>query len=136
MLGYIDFINDEITRKRDEFDLESLDKEKEQSTLAVKRMQQAEEAINKAKESGSYSSAYDEKVDAVLSEISGYSTEDFDKIRELAKDLSALNADLFGTGSKETDLDQNAELEKDKIYKAVYYLMDAAKWLESYEAYK
>ena len=136
LLGYIDFINDEITRKRDEFDLESLDKEKEQSTLAVKRMQQAEEAINKAKESGSYSSAYDEKVDAVLSEISGYSTEDFDKIRELAKDLSALNADLFGTGSKETDLDQNAELEKDKIYKAVYYLMDAAKWLESYEAYK
>ena len=29
-----------------------------------------------------------------------------------------------------------AELEKDKIYKAAYYLKDAAKWLKTYEAYK
>jgi alanyl-tRNA synthetase len=58
------------------------------------------------------------------------------KIRELAKDLTALNADLFGTGDKADDLAKDAELEKDKLYKAVYYLVDAAKWLETYEAYK
>jgi hypothetical protein len=136
LLGYIDFINDEITRKRDEFDLESLDKELRQTTLAVRRMQQAVTALEDAKEDSNYSSLYDAKVDEVLSELSGYTTEDYDKIRELAKDLTALNADLFGTGDKADDLAKDAELEKDKLYKAVYYLVDAAKWLETYEAYK
>lgn len=136
LLGYIDSINDEITRKRDEFDLESLDKEASQTTLAVRRMQQAEKALEKAKSSRSYSSAYDEKIDEILNELRDYTTEDYAKIRELAKDLSEMNSDLFGTGSKATDLDEDSDLEKNKVYKAVYYLMDAAKWLETYEAYK
>ena len=136
LLGYIDFINDEITRKRDEFDLEALDKELQQTTLAVRRMQQAVEALEKVKGDSRYSSTYDAKVDEVLSELAGYTTEDYDKIRALAEDLKALDADLFGTGDRAADLDEDAELEKDKTYKVVYYLVDAAKWLETYEAYK
>ena len=136
LLGYIDYINDEITRKREEFDLEALDKEAKQTTLAVKRLQQAEEALNKAKSDSRYSSAYDAKVDEILKEIAEYTTEDYDRLRELAKDLSALNADLFGTGNRDSDIEKDAELEKEKIYKAAYYLTDAAKWLETYEAYK
>ncbi len=134
--GYIDDINEEITRKRNEFDLESLDKEKGQTTLAVRRMQQVEEALAKAKEDSRYSSSYDAKIDEILREINGYKTEDFERLSELADDLTALNSDLFGTGDKSTDLDVDAELEKDKVYKAVYYLKDAAKWLKTYEAYK
>ena len=134
--GYIDDINEEITRKRNEFDLEALDKDKGQTTLAVRRMQQLEEALAAAKEDSRYSSSYDAKVDEILREINGYSTEDFGRLSELAKDLSELNSDLFGTGLKETDLAKDAELEKDKVYKAAYYLADAAKWLKTYEAYK
>ena len=136
LLGYIDFINDEITRKRDEFDLEALDKELQQTTLAVRRMQQAVEALEKVKEDSRYSATYDAKVEEVLAELAGYTTEDYDKIRALAEDLKTLDSDLFGTGDRATDLDEDAELEKDKTYKAVYYLVDAAKWLETYEAYK
>ena len=134
--GYIDDINDEITRKRDEFDLESLDKEKGQTTLAVRRMQQAEEALNEAKNDSRYSSDYDAKIDEILREINGYGTEDFDRLSALADDLTELNSDLFGTGNKADDLATDAELEKDKVYKAAYYLKDAAKWLKTYEAYK
>ena len=139
--GYIDDINDEITRKRDEFDLESLDKEKGQTTLAVRRMQQVEEAIERAKADSRYSTAYDAKIEEILREIRGYNTEDFDRLNELAKDLTELNADLFGTGDKTTDLlpgekPDDETFEKDKIYKVAYYLKDAAKWLKTYEAYK
>ena len=99
-------------------------------------MQQAETALEKAKEDSRYSSAYDEKVDEILREIADYSTEDFDRLSALADDLIALDSDLFGTGNKADDLDVDAELEKDKVYKAAYYLKDAAKWLKTYEAYK
>ncbi|MBR2347002.1 MAG: extracellular solute-binding protein [Clostridia bacterium] len=136
LLGYIDYINDEITRKREEFDLEALDKTAEQTTLAVRRMQQAVEALNKAKEDSRYSSSYDAKLDEIFKELADYSTEDYGRLRELAADLTALNADLFGTGNREQDIAEDAELEKDKIYKAAFYLADAAKWLETYEAYK
>lgn len=140
LLGYIDYINDEITRKREEFDLETLDKNEEQSTLAIRRMQQAEAALKAAKEDGRYSSAYDAKVEEVLKELLEYNTEDFDKLRALADDLTALNADLFGTGNKTDDLIKNSSdddvFEKDKVYKAVYYLKDAAYWLEVYEKYR
>ncbi|MBE6593472.1 MAG: extracellular solute-binding protein [Ruminococcaceae bacterium] len=134
--GYIDDINDEITRKREEFDLEALDKDKGQTTLAVRRMQQAEEALELAKSDSRYSATYDAKVDEILREINGYDTEDFGRLTELANDLSKLNSDLFGNGTKDSDLLTDAELEKDKVYKAVYYLTDAAKWLKTYEAYK
>ncbi len=116
LLGYIDYINDEITRKRDEFGLETLDKTKKQTTLAIKRMQQAEEALNAAKESNSYSSAYDETYDAIMKEIRDYETEDYGALAALAAELEAHNAELFGD--------------------AVKYLNDASACLKSYEAYK
>jgi hypothetical protein len=72
----------------------------------------------------------------VLAELAGYTTEDYDKLLALAKDLTALDATLFGTGERANDLAEDAELEKDKTYKAAYYLTDAAKWLKTYEAYK
>ena len=99
-------------------------------------MQQAEEALELAKSDSRYSATYDAKVDEILREINGYDTEDFGRLTELANDLSKLNSDLFGNGTKDSDLLTDAELEKDKVYKAVYYLTDAAKWLKTYEAYK
>ncbi len=116
LLGYIDYINDEITRKRDEFGLETLDKTKKQTTLAIKRMQQAEEALEEIKSDSAYSSAYDATYDEIMKEIRDYETEDYVALRGFAKDLEALNKDLFA--------------------KPIKYLNDAADCLVSYEAYK
>ncbi len=116
LLSYIDYINDEITRKRDEFGLETLDKTKKQSTLAIKRMQQAEEALNAARDDSRYVSAYDEACDSVMKEIRDYETEDYGALASLAAELEALNAELFAD--------------------AIKYLKDASTCLKSYEAYK
>ncbi|MBE6548976.1 MAG: extracellular solute-binding protein [Ruminococcaceae bacterium] len=120
--SYINIINKEITRKRAEFGLETLDYVGQ--TLAEKRMAQAETALNAIKTSSAYNSAYDEAVNSVLKLISGYETEDYASIRAMADALEELNADLFGTP-------QNGERKS-----AVQYLRDAANALESYEAYK
>ena len=95
LLGYIDYINEEITRKRDEFGLETLDKELKQTTLAIKRMQEAEALLNEARESASYSSGYDALVDAVLREIRDYNTEDYGELEAYAEELLKLNKELF-----------------------------------------
>ena len=116
LLGYIDYINDEITRKRDEFDLETLDKELEQSTLAVKRMQQAVAALDEAKAGSSWTSAYDATYDSIMKELNGYTTEDYGTIEDFAAALRELNSSLFDT--------------------AATYLEQAATCLRSYEAYK
>ena len=100
LLGYIDYINEEITRKRDEFGLETLDKELKQTTLAIKRMQEAEAALNEARESQGYSSSYDALVDAVLREIRDYNTEDYGELEAYAEDLTKLNKDLFATAAQ------------------------------------
>jgi hypothetical protein len=99
LLGYIDYINEEITRKRDEFGLETLDKELKQTTLAIKRMQEAEAALNEARESQGYSSSYDALVDAVLKEIRDYNTEDYGELEAYAEELTKLNKDLFATAA-------------------------------------
>ena len=99
LLGYIDYINEEITRKRDEFGLETLNKELKQTTLAIKRMQEAEAALNEARESASYSSSYDSVVDAVLKEIRDYNTEDYGELEAYAEELTKLNKDLFATAA-------------------------------------
>ena len=115
LLGYIDYINDEITRKRDEFDLETLDKTKKQTTLAVKRMQQAEEALGTAKADSRYSASYDDAYNAVMKEIKGYETKDYGALESLAGQLETLNSELFK--------------------KASTYLKQAAVCLKSYESY-
>ncbi len=113
---YIDQINDEITRKRDEFGLETLDKSKKQTTLAIKRMQQAEEALELAKEDSRYSEAYDATYNAIMKELKDYDTEDYGALEAYAAQLDAHNADLFSTAST--------------------YLKQAATQLREYEAYK
>ncbi len=112
--SYITTINKEITRKRAEFGLETLDYLGQ--TLAQKRMSQAETELTSARESSSYNSAYDDVYNNVMNLISGYETEDFASIRALADSLEKTNSDLFA--------------------KAVGYLRDAANALERYEDYK
>lgn len=114
--GYIDYINDEITRKRDEFDLETLDKTQKQSTLAIKRMQQAEQELKEAKEDSRYSSSYDGIYNTIMKEIRDYNTEDYGELEALANELLELNYGLFAD--------------------AASYLKQAATCLRSYEAYK
>lgn len=111
---YVTTINKEITRKRAEFGLETLDYVGQ--TLAQKRMAQAEKELQAIRESSSYSSAYDVAFNNVMSLIAEYSTEDYDSMRALAKALENQNPELFAT--------------------AVGYLNQAADALQSYEAYK
>ena len=118
LLGYIDYINEEITRKRDEFGLETLDKELKQTTLAIKRMQEADALLEEARKDAKYSSKYDATVDAVLAEIRDrdYQTEDYGKLEAFAEELVALDKELFTPAA-------------DK-------LTAAAKRLREYEQYK
>jgi hypothetical protein len=94
MQSYITTINKEITRKRAEFGLETLEMGQ---TLAQKRLAEAETKLNDAKASSSYNALYDQTVNDVLDLIEGYKTEDFASIRALAGALEQLNSDLFGS---------------------------------------
>ena len=114
LLKYINTINKEITRKRDEFNLETLDYVGQ--TLAQKRMLQAETELNKIKETSDYKSEYDIMYNNIMKEIKGYITEDFATLRAFANELDNLNKDLFQNASE--------------------YLRAAADCLERYEAYK
>lgn len=114
MLSYITTINKEITRKRAEFGLETLDYVGQ--TLAQKRMTQAEAELKAIHETSSYNSAYDDAYNNVINLIAGYETEDYASLRALAATLEQLNSELFG--------------------KVVGYLRDAANALEKYEASK
>ena len=111
--SYIKTINVEITRKREEFGLETL---KDGQTLAEKRMEEAESKLLEAHDSSAYSSAYDDTYNATMKLIEGYSTEDYASLRTLADTLESLNSTLFEG--------------------VVSDLRSAAKALESYEAYK
>ena len=95
-----DYINEEITRKRDEFGLETLDKEKKQTTLAVKRMQEAEAELIKAQSDPRYLPAYQKDVDAALGEIKNYTTEDYAELKAIAEKLTKLNPELFGAAAE------------------------------------
>ncbi len=120
--GYITTINKEITRKRAEFGLETLDYVGQ--TLAQKRMSQAEAVLEEIKSSGSYNSEYDTAYNNAMDLIGGYLTEDYASLRAIADTLDALNGDLFGKPFGEHGKSATA------------YLREAADALESYEAYK
>ena len=111
---HINTINKEITRKRSEFGLETLDYVGQ--TLAKKRMAEAEAELNRIKDTSDYKSEYDTVYNNIMKEIKGYITEDFATLRAFADDLDTLNQDLFKTASQ--------------------YLKEAATSLERYEAYK
>lgn len=113
MQKYITTINVEITRKRQEFGLETLENGQ---TLAQKRMAEAEAALKAAHDSSSYNSSYDDAYYNILTLIEDYITEDYKSLRALADDLEALNAELFATAIKK--------------------MREAANSLVEYEAYK
>ncbi|MBQ8345616.1 MAG: extracellular solute-binding protein [Clostridia bacterium] len=121
LLSYIDIINEEITRKRSEFDLETLEPGQ---TLAQKRMKQAVEALDAAKENSSYKSEYETVYKNAIKLIMGvendvkddYQTDDYASLRALANDLEKLNSTLFA--------------------EAVEDMRQAADALQSYEAYQ
>ena len=112
--SYITTINKEITRKREEFGLETLDYVGQ--TLAQKRMTQAISALETAKSSSGYKSAYDAEYNLALDIMNGGDTEDFASVAAAAEALKELDAKLF----------------KD----AVSYMEKAVAALKSYEAYK
>ena len=111
IMGHIKTINKEITRKRSEFGLETLDYVGQ--NLAQKRLSQAEAELQNIHDSSSYNSSYDATYNNIMELIDGYETEDYASLRALAATLEELNADLFAT--------------------AVNYLRSAADALESYE---
>ncbi len=113
MQSYIKIINTEITRKRQEFGLETL---ADGQTLAQKRMSQAEEALNAVAESSAYSSDYSSAHNNALNLIKDYVTEDYASLRSLADTLTELDSELYADAAK--------------------YMKQAASALESYEAYK
>ena len=125
--SYITTINKEITRKRSEFGLETLDYVGQ--TLAQKRMKQAESELKIFYENGQISEAYMDAYNSVLDLISGYITEDYASIRSMADTLEALDANLF---AKPRQVKENEEAVK----AVTTYLREAAAALESYEAYK
>ena len=113
MQSYIKTINTEITRKRQEFGLETL---ADGQTLAQKRMSEAEAKLLELNENGEITSEYESVYDNALALMENYTTEDYASLRALADDFEELNADLF------------ADIASD--------MRSAAKALERYEAYK
>ncbi len=112
--SYITTINKEITRKRQEFELETLDYVGQ--TLAQKRMSQAISALEEIKESSSYSEAYNGVYERAINAMDNGDTEDYASLRSAADALAGANADLFAD--------------------VIKYMNNAADSLESYEAYK
>ena len=111
--SYIKTINVEITRKRSEFGLETLE---DGQTLAEKRLEEAEIKLLDIRDSDDYSAAYDGVYANLLRLIEGYETEDYASVRSMADTLEELNSSLFEG--------------------AVSDLRSAADALETYEAYK
>lgn len=112
LLGYINIINKEFTRKRTEFDLETLELGE---NLAEKRIRQAGEAIDDMSKADqeTYKSLIDALNAAAETALIGTSGEaEYDALAEAAAKLDAANATLFA--------------------EVVGYINDAVKALKSY----
>lgn len=114
LLRYITTINKEITRKREEFDLETLDYVGQ--TLAQKRMVEAIALLEGDKADPAYRSEYDAVYNLALETMQGGDSEDFASIGAVANALEEANAALFG--------------------EAAAKMRNAVECLKSYEAYK
>jgi len=110
--SYITTINKEITRKRQEFDLETLDYIGQ--TLAEKRMTQAIAAIEAAKSNGAYSSAYDLVCQRAIDVMNGGDSEDYASIASAAIDLRDANPTLFGAAADYMTQASNSLIEYEK----------------------
>lgn len=115
ILSYIITINKEITRKRQEFDLETLELGQ---TLAEKRIGQARSALEEIKGSNAWNASYDDLYERATGEVGLLHArqEDYAALFALASDLKAANATLFE--------------------EVVEYINEAATALEIYETYK
>ncbi len=114
LLSYITTINKEITRKREEFDLETLDYVGQ--TLAQKRMVEAIALLEGDKADSAYKSEYDAVYNVAIEIMDGGDSEDFASIGAAADALEAANATLFS--------------------EAIAKMRSAVECLKSYEAYK
>ena len=124
---YVKTINKEITRKREEFDLETLEYKVGRDTitcptLANKRLRQTVDAFNSFKGTSSYSDAiygnsYTNIVDElILIKKMEYETEDYASLRELANIFEAeLNANVDAGVLADARRLMNAEINKDKL---------------------
>ena len=118
---YVSTINKEIARKREEFNLETLQYGDDVCpTLANKRLRQAEEELIAAKNASTYDSSYDETYNTIMKLIASHETEDYASLNELA---SMLEEQSHAKGNTSFD-------------KAIQYMRDAAAALKIYENYK
>ena len=118
---YVSTINKEIARKREEFDLETLQYgDNVCPTLANKRLRQAEAEIIAAQGASTYDKSYDSICKTIMDLIKSHETEDYASLNELA---STLEEQSHAKGNTSFD-------------KAIAYMRDAAAALKIYENYK
>ena len=119
---YVSTINKEIARKREEFDLETLQYGDDVCpSLANKRLRQVEAEMIAAKEASTYNDkVYGELYNNIMKLIDGYETEDYTSLEGYASSLKAL-AEKHGNKSFD---------------KAIAYMNEAADALRVYENYK
>lgn len=100
LLGYINTINKEFTRKREEFNLETLEVGQ---TLAEKRVSQAEEVFDslKSEDKTRYSSEIEHVRELIKAALSGDAgAEQYDALEAAAAGLRSSNSELFGEAAK------------------------------------
>ena len=119
---YVSTINKEIARKRDEFDLETLQYGDDVCpTLANKRLRQAEAEMIAAKEAPTYNEdIYGVIYRDIMKLIESHETEDYASLTGYANSLEELS---HANGNTSFD-------------KAIRYMRDAAAALKVYENYK
>ena len=145
MESYVSIINKEIARKRQEFNLETLEfGEYVCPTLANKRLRQTEAELQTFKSSSAYNSSYDETLNIIMKLIASHETEDFASINELADVFEAAVKEKGGATYETAVKIADGEIEDDKnnpnpyvsAVLAVEYMRDAAKALKIYQQYK
>jgi flagellin-like hook-associated protein FlgL len=148
LLSYINTINNEITRKREEFKLETL---KEGQKLSEKRLDQASTALDvlKSKYNNAAYAAVFEEVEAVIANSKIAKNEDYEtivpmlqnvaeKIMEFLPDEGTATPSYYVKVSKQTALEKNGGYAIDSLseQKLLYFtaqcLLDAAKAFNSY----
>ena len=112
MQRYITTINVEITRKRAEFGLETLE---EGQTLAEKRMEEAEAAIKAAMADPRFNAEkYTATCNDALKLLAGYETEDHASLKNRAEALLELDPELFKTAAKKMNEAANSLIEYER----------------------
>ena len=142
---YIDTINVEITRKRDEFGLETLNKKLQQTTLAIKRMQEANAILGEAESSTYYSYLTKDELGLIVNiraEFGAdYGTEDYVALENYAKKLRDIDTRLTEVEKNQAKKNGKTAEEIESISVVLYgpaadKLDSAVTRLKEYEKYK